>query len=687
MRTTNWRHGAKLFLVGAFSFVASFAILQGCGGGGGSGLLSGGSGSGGGNGGGNGGGTVVNNFTVSPASAMPGTVVTLSGVRLNGTDPVTVSFGGVATAIKSRSGNAQVVVPVFLNKGGTAIQMPSGPVKVSVRIGGGAAKDSTNSFTVKALPAAPGTAVELVAQMKGFSAFLGDTAVNGMLPLTTGADAVLNRGQVVQAIALASAAQKLLSGADNPDSLLALVNGTAPLAGGAKLPKPVLDSVLAQSGALTNLKTLATRFAAIVDAVEPAALTAGNGLRSGRVGPRIINQEFDFGPKAPKIDWTKLTPAQRIVVLIQNARLLQSSNDALGFIDNFNTNYISVVAAVADAVPLPQFQGVAKLIQTESLIVAVVSKLHTAFTSLVPSKLTQFYIVVSGTNRQVGTAPINLVKGDAVGLDAFIGVKSPGGPIITPAGILGLVLAAYSPKIPGRVGDRFRDVLNAPADRDLLGFLRTEILLTGLENSANALLGKVIGEVDTIWVNYTGNHPPKEYLDRGTLVIRLPEQKLKPFKINDGKTTDPQRGVVTIEALGKFNAPVPPSVTTNDFLSVTRNSNGTYTLKTLKSTSSAGAGFFGALRDVKILPNAPSLRQIALDDGVNVNVRGVVTIACPNTRAGDCNEPDLPPGCLPCGKGSSCDYKPDGTYTGGCSETNNYPGCCDDYPCSPSCVR
>ena len=117
-RLARWKIAGALTACAASAGLA-VAGLQGCGGGNVTGP-------------GNytGGGVSITAFTVSPTSGKPGQTVTLKGLKLDDSTPVTIKFGAQEAVITQRgSGDTQVMVPVFLNNG--AIKTPAAPLAVT----------------------------------------------------------------------------------------------------------------------------------------------------------------------------------------------------------------------------------------------------------------------------------------------------------------------------------------------------------------------------------------------------------------------------------------------------------------------------------------------------------------------------------------------------------------------------
>ena len=379
------------------------AIIAGCGGGSGNSPAKAGGTIGGGSGGG---GTAVNNFTLSPARAAPGTLVTLQGVSLGAGDDVTVKFGAEEAVIHTRGANSTVMVPPFLNASNNAVA-PGAPVAVTIRINGGASQTASGTFTVLPLPAAPNETRALAAQMTDLATALDNISTNLLAPLADSGG--LDPTIAAHGAALAAGASYLASGADNPDSVAAILNGTAPVLEGKKLPTDLIGAMLAQADAGKDMEDFGAGLWAIEQQVVPEALqNTGTQNRLQSSSQNLYNiPENGTGniAKLKKSQYNLLPNAKKIVLAIRFQKFLANYAEGLGnaklLFNDTNDKIAEVLTTIAGKVPGPIGLG-AKAIVTLYSSAKISGQVALGFAAFMPKGVSEFYIRLAGTKRGNG---------------------------------------------------------------------------------------------------------------------------------------------------------------------------------------------------------------------------------------------------------------------------------------------
>ncbi len=487
MTTTLLSRRAVLLAVGSG---ATGYLLTGCGGGGGS--------SGGGG---------LNNFTVYPSRAAPGAVVQLTGLSLTENDGASVLFGDVPAIIHSwdEAGGMRVLVPPFLPAGGTTHTPPAEPVAVTVQLGTGTPKPAQNAFTVEALVAAPGTTDTIIAEFAAFGGFFQDFLSKGILPLFAD-NPVLDSAALIQGAAFMAFYQDALIGPDNPNSLQALMNGTSTVAPGQKLPKELIDALLAQGPVLSGMSDLAQVLHDAIAEIAPEALvTRGRG--------RDLRSSF----RSLGIDWTKVSEAKRIVLTLQVQKLLQAVTNSPGanLVNIIYTAGMIIVQAMAIAVQ-PELLP---MIFLADVIIGLGGKVISVISSVMPGLISDFYVVVKGVNRHNNDTAVDIPVNTPTSLNVFVVTQSTGGVNFTLAGMGELVLSVLEVKVP-----------------------RLKAYIARLKVEGNPLYdlftARMISITDSLWNMAAGVSPPGEWM--GTKSMNFPFFKYPPTNVNHSDVVDIQ---------------------------------------------------------------------------------------------------------------------------------------------------
>lgn len=198
---------------------------------------------------------------LSPASAVPGTSVVVSGLPPALVQPQgTLSAGGQAlpaALVRDSAGGLTMIVPVH------PAGAPGGAATVQITGNGISCRPA--SLTIAPLPAAPGAVQATI-----------DSAVAALGRIAAGAglDAEALRGDTTQVPAELRPLQmalRVLDHGQNPNSVRAMLAGGAPILAGEAVDVALLESVLVSSGARAAAVALLNALAR--DLPEPSALT------------------------------------------------------------------------------------------------------------------------------------------------------------------------------------------------------------------------------------------------------------------------------------------------------------------------------------------------------------------------------------------------------------------------------
>ncbi len=413
-----WASSALVVLIGG--------IIAGCGGGSRSS-------SGGGSGGGT---TVINNFTLSPARAAPGAVVALQGVSLGAGDTISVKFGAEEAVVRARGAESQVYVPLSLDASNQAVA-PTAPVPVTISVNGGAPRAATGPFTILPLPASPGTARALAGQFTDLSGALENISTNLLTPLAQSGG--FDPKVAAQAQAMAAQSKFLTNGADNPNSIAAILAGTAPVWEGKPLPTGLVDSMLAQAEAGRDMEQFGAGLLAIVREVAPEALTA-----SGTQARLVSGSQNIYSPpegnesslrNAAGANYKILPNAKKIILALKFQRFLASYGEGLGEADllfnDTTEKFIEILGKVSDKVKGGVVGVGARAIVTLYTSAKVSGKLALGFAGLIPDGISEFYVRLGGTKRGDGDPPYILRNGQTIALDSFVVTSRSGRKIVS----------------------------------------------------------------------------------------------------------------------------------------------------------------------------------------------------------------------------------------------------------------
>lgn len=651
-----------LWASGALSALLLGAFITGCGGGSGNSPLNPGGNTGGniggtiggttgGTTGGNGGPSAISNFTVSPNRAAPGALVQLRGVRLNDSDDVTVKFGDNETLIHARGSDAQVYVPPFLDASNRAVA-PAAPLSVTVSINGSAPKAATGTFTVLPLPAAPNTARAVAAQITDTAAALDNLSTNLLTPLAQ--ESALDPTVAAHGAALAAGATYLSGGANNPNSVAAILGGTAPVLGGKPLPKELLDSMLAQAETGRDVEKFGDAMLTIVREVAPAALRntgTQTRLQSGSQNLFVPHEGNETSlRKLSKADYKILPNAIKIILAIRFQRFLASYGEGLGSADapfnDTNEKIVKVVGAIADKVKGGVLGPAIVTLYTSAKISG---KLALGFAGFMPNGISEFYVRLGGTKRSNGDPVYTIKKGQTVPLDFYVVTKWGGRTIVSEDDVKDKFGALVKKAGLKKVFDKYK-------------FSEKE-----QEKVIDAIFAAAVASINSAYRAKTGQSSP--WL-AASGAITAPPGKNPELKINDTESNQQRLNLVSVTTLSTNvlkiagDAPVAPN---------------TIRLSAINTGCNVGIRSEIVYRDLANVlgesgENAAGARPLSfVKTSINVpNADGSCPGATPTPQPTTRPNPAIPPG-----------------YRGACYPIP-YQGCCDDtLPgyADPECVR
>lgn len=534
-------------------------LLPGCGGGGGESSAN------------------IQPFTVTPSRGAPGTMVTLTGLSLPSSVIPTIMFGNQPAIIHHQDASGlQVLVPAFFQAGTTAIMQPGAPVPVTAQVGN-ITRPASNTFTVDALPLAPGTAAVLAQSMGDTASFFQDLAQNGLFAALddgSGAVAPLDRAGAIQAAAFASAVADVWAGPTNPNCFLNVLNGTAPLNNGAKFPMDVVDALLAQGPAGGLLSDFAQTIHDAIYAIAPDAIVTKSAGRSASRGA-----PFSFGSFS--IDWTKMAKAQAIIVTLQvQAFLAQAANsnsaNLLSAIYGVGMTIIKLVAAVTQPELLP-------LLEATDIVMAVGSALLSNISVAMPGKISGVWVVVNNVKRFTNGPPVNIALTISTPLKMMIQTQSVGGAPTTIAGLAALALTIAENKC--KPLKTFLEGLSAAQTKIIYDIYITRMLST----------------TNYVWQAMSGSSAPAQW--QSTTAMNFPAITYPAVDVNSAR-------VITVS--------IPKSI---NLLATGVDANNAYYLTGLHFGTNAG--YTATLSTKALVPGLPSLGYLA---GTQQQVIGVVNI-------------------------------------------------------------
>lgn len=287
-------------------------------------------GSSGGAGGGAGVGPVISPFTITPDRAAPGAIVRLSGVGVPGGTDLVVDFNGVpAQRIRRGTGYIDVMVPLFTN-GTDAPVTPAGPVAVKVTAVGRSAVTASNAFYALDLPAAPGRVANSLKQLEeivNFFEFLADASAPG--DLAPNSNTIEGENAIFARLMAETLRQQLLTG---PDSLKAILTGTAPSLEGTPFPPAVLDSMFRQAGVLDDLAAFAIdlRNNIMASAAPVSAARVRRPVNYDLGGKFTANEAVLIALEDSKQQLRAVSTAEEIVALITAQRSFAAFESGIG---------------------------------------------------------------------------------------------------------------------------------------------------------------------------------------------------------------------------------------------------------------------------------------------------------------------------------------------------------------------
>lgn len=533
-----------LWASGALSAILLGAFITGCGGGSDRSPLQPGGGSGG-----NSGPSTINNFTVAPNRAAPGALVTLRGVRLNDSDEVTIKFGDNETLVHARGNDSQVYVPPFLDAS-NRVATPAAPLAVTVSINGGAPKAAAGTFTVLPLPAAPNAARALATQMTDTATALDNLSTNLLTPLAQ--QGALAPTVAAHGVALATGMSYLSGGAGNPNSVAAILSGTAPVLEGKPLPKELLDSMLAQADAGRDMEQFGDGLLALVREVAPQALQSSGTQARLKSGSQnlFIPPEGDASSlrKLSKADYKILPNAIKIIVAIRFQRFLASYGEGLGSADKLfndtNDKIVEVLGQVADKVKGGVVGGGARVITTLYTSAKISGKIALGFAGFMPNGISEFYVRLGGTKRGNGDPVYQMRKGQTVPLNFYVVTKWGGRTIVSEDDVKDKFGALIKKAGLQKIFDKYK-FSEAEQEKIIDGIFAAAV------TSINAAYRAKTGQ-DSPWLSASG-------------AITAPPGKNPELKINDTESNQQRLNLVSVTTLStnvlkiQGDAPVAPN--------------------------------------------------------------------------------------------------------------------------------
>lgn len=273
---------------------------------------------------------------------------------------------------RAEDGTATLLVPLH----------PTGAVDggdVSIRITDGTNACPAVSLHIDALPAAPGefaAVVDLVQQLIALQAGLVGTSVADLQQ----ADAAT----LPEYLFPLAIVQSVVDAPDNPNSLRAIAEGTAPFDAGMDLT--ALDRLMARTGLRAALET------ALANATAAAGVSVGGMQPGGAAGKSLT-------PSTAVVDRLDClaNPIQTAQVLSDCMNLAFSAAFDLQGVGNKVLNDISFTMGVAGLVPFPPLQAASAV---SGLVIWAYQKVQEGTASLLPSKFVNLKVVPDPTSFQ-----------------------------------------------------------------------------------------------------------------------------------------------------------------------------------------------------------------------------------------------------------------------------------------------
>ncbi|CAN5708956.1 hypothetical protein BH11PSE7_BH11PSE7_20060 [soil metagenome] len=392
----------------------------------------------------------------------------------------------------------------------------------------------TLGATREPLPPLPETAA-LVSQATQFADNLGQV-VNGMK-----SGGVFDDATTAQLAGVVEAIRFLAVG--SPYSLQALANGGAVAFNRDELRQ--LDSLIAQSGAVQDLRRMNTVLIDAVREVNPQAVVWKEWPNSPRIqlasmGELPLNLPAYSDPGRQTINLSALDRTQRLVMVLKIANGLKTATAAAGGALSLDTKINGVLDSIQQAMGIdPKKAGTAgakRVMSPEKfrefmkasgkfLKVVSIAKVTTEWIQtlsqlagwLMPDSIVGFYAQAGG-GRTPSTWQIK--KDASVALSLYVVPQvSGGGNVLTPSGLAGKAVDAvklpFMDRITGELGKR----LEAKTKEYLKSFVQsqTQQMLAKINISSGPLRDWTISDKDT---------------------FPLPAKSLDPVEVNDRRVVN-----------------------------------------------------------------------------------------------------------------------------------------------------
>lgn len=550
-------------------------------------------------------------LTITPTRAAPGAIVTIGGIGAvpdGGT--IDVRFGevpGTVIGLAVDGSGLQVVVPPFLKRGSVGDERfrhvpPPGPVPITVTVldANGTHMSTAAAgqalFTVDALPASPGAAAATIASTVAFVETISGLFTGGLLSVANdidpeNTDPTLRYG-ALQGAALLGSLSDLLNGPNNPNSLAAILQGTAPVLGGVT-PSPgftsLVDSMAAQNGMTQRMQTLVSDIGDIVRQVAPEALVTRSEVGGSRQIGTII---------ALNIAWNTMSPIARYVTAMYVQQKISAFTNSNGLAAG--ELVIAIVTPLVSALAVGALASGPGIV-TEPVIDVVLAALYaegiatkmlSLVASLMPSKVADFFVLVNNTGRVDSTIPIAVPLGKILPLKLQFAPMSQGGQTLSLLGLIQLIVETL-----GKTGTLKAFIQGgSPKQRQFL---------------FDTLFSQFTSIFDFLWKKFAGTQPPSNFYSSYGIITQ-------PVKFAAVDINDRRFATVTTKSTEFLFAGVDP-----------QNAKAFILIGKKVTTNDNQAGFRAQLLEYRPTALLPSLVEIA---GNKSEVRGVVRIKGLNVK-------------------------------------------------------
>lgn len=197
----------------------------------------------------------------------------------------------------------------------------------------------------------------------------------------------------------------------------------------------------------------------------------------------IINLDNPIDPPSSasqKIRWSDYTEAERLVVMISLRRLAENFQPGFGrmrdVLSEFE-DFLGKVGAEDQAEKLKKGQKAFRALALAGGLVVVADISAKAVLAFLPNEITGFHTVINDHPRRPGDPAVEIKKGTEANIKVLIRSKSPGGTVVSPGEIGGMIWDAISgdPRVSALIDAADRSGMKALLNDDLKKWIAARI--------------------------------------------------------------------------------------------------------------------------------------------------------------------------------------------------------------------